>query len=72
MSEPAAIDPALQRMLAGELAKSLWATARPEGGGADEGAQSSSAADTFSTLFTDVLADALVATDGATGRRTAR
>ncbi|MCW2999854.1 MAG: hypothetical protein JWN65_3403 [Solirubrobacterales bacterium] len=71
MSQPAAIDPALQRMLAGELARSLWATARPQGD-PEEGAPSSSAADTFATLFTDVLADAIAGTDSAPDRRAAR
>lgn len=58
MIDPASTpDPAIQRMLAGELAKSLWATAKPQGG--DDADGSTSAADTFSTMFTDVLADAI-------------
>jgi hypothetical protein len=63
MSAAEPIDPAVQRMLAGELAKSLWATAKPQGGGEDDGASSTSAADTFSGLFTDVLADAIAGVD---------
>lgn len=69
----AAIDPAVQRMLAGELAKSLWATAKPVAGDEQEGAPSSAAADTYATLFTDVLADALAgAAPGAAAKATPR
>lgn len=81
MSLPAvnAVDPALQRMLAGELAKSLWATAKPAdgadatGGTGDAGGtgSSSTAADTYSSLFTDVLADAIAGTP-ASARKGAR
>lgn len=67
----APIDPAVQRMLAGELAKSMWATAKPQAAGDDEnGGSSTSAVDTFSTLFTDVLADALAGTDGKAKTKT--
>ncbi len=55
----APLDPATQRLLAGELAKSLWATAKPQAGGDDETPGLSSGADTFASLFTDVLADAI-------------
>lgn len=65
MSLPApGIDPAVQRMLAGELAKSLWATAKPAATDSSDGDSTgagglSSGADTYSSLFTDVLADAM-------------
>ncbi len=71
MSLDPALDPATQRLLAGELAKSLWATARPVAGGEDD-ASSSSAADTYSTLFTDVLADALTGSPGVLPNREPR
>lgn len=56
-----ATDQATLRLLAGELAKSLWATAKPSAGGGEEdgGTAAASAADAYSTLFTDVLADAI-------------
>jgi hypothetical protein len=59
--DPAATtDQATMRLLANELAKSLWATAKPIASGDDDGGTaSSSAADAYSTLFTDVLADAI-------------
>ncbi|UTI64639.1 hypothetical protein NBH00_00165 [Paraconexibacter antarcticus] len=65
MSIPA-IDPAVQRMLAGEVAKQLWASAKPQATDStdDTGGDStaSTAADTYGSLFTDVLADALAGT----------
>lgn len=63
MSTPA-IDPAVQRMLAGEVAKQLWASAKPQASDSDDGGDSttSTAADTYGSLFTDVLADALAGT----------
>jgi hypothetical protein len=54
-----ATDQATMRLLANELAKSLWATAKPSASGDDDGSASASAADAYSTLFTDVLADAI-------------
>jgi hypothetical protein len=62
MTTPNAIDPATQRLLAGELAKSLWATAKPQSSDDDDsasGGAATSGVDTFSSLFTDVLADAM-------------
>lgn len=60
MSAPNAIDPATQRLLAGELAKALWATAKPQSGDEEDGGgAATSAVQTFSSLFTDVLADAI-------------
>ncbi|MCW3014370.1 MAG: hypothetical protein JWO02_1462 [Solirubrobacterales bacterium] len=64
MTGAAPIDPAVQRLLAGELAKSLWATAKPQDDGNGQGAPPAGAADTFATLFTDALADAIAGTDG--------
>lgn len=62
MSIPA-IDPAVQRMLAGEVAKQLWASAKPQASDDDgSGSTASTAADTYGSLFTDVLADALSGT----------
>jgi hypothetical protein len=54
-------DQATMRLLANELAKSLWATAKPSASGGDDdgGTASAAAADAYSTLFTDVLADAI-------------
>lgn len=67
MSTPNAIDPAVQRMLAGELAKQLWATAKPPASASGDGSDStvSTAADTYGSLFTDVLADAIAGTTPA-------
>lgn len=60
----ATTDAAVTRLMAGELAKSMWATAKPQVSGSDEdGGTISSGADTFATLFTDVLADAIAGTD---------
>lgn len=69
-------DQATTRLLANELAKSLWATAKPSAGGGDEDGDNStaSAADAYSTLFTDVLADAIAgpAPKGSTTPGTSR
>ena len=66
MTGPAAIDPQVQRLLAGELARSLWKTASPQAvpsgdDGDPDATPVASAADTYGSLFTDVLADALAA-----------
>jgi hypothetical protein len=69
----APLDPATQRLLAGELAKSLWATAKPQAGGEDgEASGISSGADTFANLFTDVLADAIAVDSQTSTKASAR
>jgi hypothetical protein len=69
-----AVDPGLQRILAGELAKSLWASAKPAAGtdetGDAGGGSSATAADTYASLFTDVLADAIAGTPAGTRKST--
>jgi len=74
MSAAAPIDPATRRLLAGELAKSLWATAKPQAGGGDEDGASgmTSGVETFSSLFTDILADAIAADATTTPKTPAR
>ncbi|WP_354699772.1 hypothetical protein DSM112329_00027 [Paraconexibacter sp. AEG42_29] len=64
MSPPSTTDAATNRLLAGELAKSMWATAKPQASGSDaDSGGITSGAETFATLFTDVLADAIAGVD---------
>ncbi|MCW3038680.1 MAG: hypothetical protein JWM31_585 [Solirubrobacterales bacterium] len=67
------VDPAVQKLLAGELAKSLWATAKPIAGGEEEGgSMQSSGAETYASMFTDVLANAIAGQDASGAKAKAR